>query len=430
MLNIDKKPNDSSVFSDRSILCRGYRPSSIKDIRHRDEQIKEMMSVFERIVYGITDDPVFLKGSPGSGKTIITIQLVNELKKSIEDDVAFIIFDNGRLHPSAGVSDSAILKSIIKDMERHLGSTLDMPSKSISDLVTKFTELCRLHAGPIIILIKNIEYIKNPSVIPILYRNMKELEGITNVQFIYSTYLFPTKNDGFGSISSDYRKTILFPPYSSTELFDILSEKAKKAFKHNAISEDALKLCAAYASQEDGNARNAIDLLYKAGLEADYNNSPTVKPEHVTTAYMNTKNGIITHIISMLPVQQILLLISTYLAEKLSSPFSKEELGFSSPSTSFIYKIYEKVSEYAEYETLSQRRVADIFSMLQELGLVHKKQIRREKAGLRVEVSLPISEDQLISSLKIFPNISSICNTEKMITVLQPTIQEWIEQQK
>jgi len=72
--------------------------------------------------------------------------------------------------------------------------------------------------------------------------------------------------------------------YSKQQLADIVTDRLKVAFKPSAVSEETVDLIAELAFSENGNARFAIELLWRAGKYADAEDLPTVMTECVRKA--------------------------------------------------------------------------------------------------------------------------------------------------
>jgi cell division control protein 6 len=80
------------------------------------------------------------------------------------------------------------------------------------------------------------------------------------------------------------RNIVHLERYGKTELGDILSERAALAFEPSAIHGDVVSLTADLAYNETGNARFAIELLWRAGKYADAEELGFVSPECVRKA--------------------------------------------------------------------------------------------------------------------------------------------------
>ena len=85
------------------------------------------------------------------------------------------------------------------------------------------------------------------------------------------------------TLSSLQWNSISLDPYSSQQLYDILGSRSQDAFNEGCVEDDSLELAAEIASTY-GDARYALDLIYRAGRMADLADSPRVTPEHVRRA--------------------------------------------------------------------------------------------------------------------------------------------------
>ncbi|MEM3697341.1 MAG: ORC1-type DNA replication protein [Candidatus Bathyarchaeia archaeon] len=72
--------------------------------------------------------------------------------------------------------------------------------------------------------------------------------------------------------------------YSKSQLIDILNDRISLAFKPLMVSEDSVDLIAELAYSEGGNARFAIELLWRAGKYADAEDLGEVTPECIRKA--------------------------------------------------------------------------------------------------------------------------------------------------
>ncbi|MDH5634597.1 MAG: hypothetical protein OEY30_02095, partial [Candidatus Bathyarchaeota archaeon] len=75
--------------------------------------------------------------------------------------------------------------------------------------------------------------------------------------------------------------------YTKTQLQDILVDRATYAFKHGTVPSETITLSAELGEEEGGNARYAIELLWRAGKHADTVGAREVLPEHVRKAVGN-----------------------------------------------------------------------------------------------------------------------------------------------
>ncbi|MEA1898428.1 MAG: orc1/cdc6 family replication initiation protein, partial [Bacteroidota bacterium] len=75
--------------------------------------------------------------------------------------------------------------------------------------------------------------------------------------------------------------------YTRDELYSIVQQRVELAFHSGVVHEDCVDLIADISS-EWGDARFAIELLWKAGIAADHSHVQMVTPEHVRAAKAET----------------------------------------------------------------------------------------------------------------------------------------------
>jgi len=85
------------------------------------------------------------------------------------------------------------------------------------------------------------------------------------------------------TLSSLQHNHIYLAPYSASQLVDILQERATEALFEFAVNSEVLNLIADIAS-ERGDARFALELLWRAGKYADRDRVSSILPEHVRLA--------------------------------------------------------------------------------------------------------------------------------------------------
>ncbi|MEF8863774.1 MAG: cell division control protein Cdc6, partial [Haloarculaceae archaeon] len=189
--------------------------------------------------------------------------------------------------------------------------------------------------------------------------------------------------------SSLGEEEIVFPPYDATQLRDILQQRADVAFKEDTLSEDVIPLCAAFAAQEHGDARRALDLLRTAGELAERDRTDTVEENHVRQAQEKIELDRVVEVVRTLPTQSKLVLYATILLEK---------NGVHSINTGEVFNIYKRLCGEVDADVLTQRRVTDLISELDMLGIVNAVVVSKGRYGRTKEISLsvPIEETEAV----------------------------------
>ena len=84
-------------------------------------------------------------------------------------------------------------------------------------------------------------------------------------------------------LSGHIHDQLEIPGYSKPELIDILDYRARLALKGPAINDELIHMVAEIASQTR-NARHGIEILLRAGKQADYEQASEISAEHIREA--------------------------------------------------------------------------------------------------------------------------------------------------
>jgi cell division control protein 6 len=199
--------------------------------------------------------------------------------------------------------------------------------------------------------------------------------------------------------SSLSEEEILFPPYNALELQDILKQRVELGFYPGVVSEEVIPKCAALAAQEHGDARRALDLLRVAGEIAERENDSKITEKHVDAALEKIDYDRIIESIKSLPKQSKALFWAIV---------ELEERGEKNMQTGDIFNVYENVCRECGLHPLTQRRVSDLISELDMMGLINARVISLGRYGRTREVNLNVSE-------KVKNNIKEILKSSLII---------------
>lgn len=268
-----------SVFKDETILFPEYIP---KETPHRDKHLKMLEIYFQDVINNPLkiSQNVILYGPVGSGKTMLARKLGEIIERKAVLYGCFVKF----IHVNCRIDKT--LQSVFVKALNYIGQ--NYPSRGygfdellqvlISELVSK-----RMHLIIVFDEVDSLIY-SEPSA---LYTITRLREVTKNIQVFSSLLISKTldyiKSVDLSTISSIQWNTISLEPYSSDQLFDILLSRSCEAFNDGCIDEDCIRLVADTASIY-GDARYALDILYRAGKLADLSESNTVLPEHIRQA--------------------------------------------------------------------------------------------------------------------------------------------------
>jgi len=193
---------------------------------------------------------------------------------------------------------------------------------------------------------------------------------------------------------------MVFPPYNAEQLQDILNQRAKLAFDDGTLEPSVIPLCSALAAQEHGDARRALDLLRIAAEIAERGGEDKITEAHVYKAKNKIELDCVTEAVKTLPTQSKLVLLGIII---------NEEKNNGRLTTGDVYTTYRDMCKVVGLTALTQRRVTDLISELDMLGIIHArvKSFGRGGRTKEIESAVPIletkrtlEEDEVLQSLK------------------------------
>jgi len=177
------------------------------------------------------------------------------------------------------------------------------------------------------------------------------------------------------------RNVICLEKYSEVQLVDILNDRVSMAFESSAVPDDSVNLVAELAESESGNARFAIELLWRAGKYADSADACEVLPEFVRRA-----------VSSIFPTMKKAELESLGRHDKLfllgvARFFKENEKAYASLSE--VEKAYAVVCEEFAAEPSSHTMVWKYAQLLSDLGFLKAEVGSVATRGRATRISLP-----------------------------------------
>jgi len=383
----------SLIFRNREILLPDYVP---EELPHRETQIKRLVEILSPIMRGEKPNNIFIYGLTGTGKTAVTKFVLKKLEEKLSNLFLYVYINTRQVD-----TPYRILANILES----LGTRVPFTGISTAELYRRFLKRVSEIKPILIIVLDEIDALVKKHGDDILYRLTRAnyelnkskiaLIGITNdVKFV--DFLDPRVK------SSLSEEEIVFPPYNADELEDILRKRAKEAFYDSVVSDEVIKLCAALAARDHGDARRALDLLRVAGEIAEREGSSIVTVEHVNKARVEIERDRVYEVVSTLPFHSKLVLLAIVIG------FRDKKRSL---TTGEIYEIYSKLTKKLGVESVTQRRVSDIINELDMLGIITAKVVNRGRYGKTKEVNIAVNEETIIKAISQNDNkIASIWN--------------------
>ena len=420
------------IFENKEVLRPSYTPD---ELPHRNDQINNIATILVAALRGETPSNILIYGKTGTGKTASAQYVSQELEETsqryeVPCDVEYIncevtdtkyrvlaqlantFIEQNRAYAAARIEELETVRSEVEAGSRQLESTsfdsvgtidarverLERDRETMEEVpmtgwptdrvYSSFFEAVDYQERVVVIMLDEIDKLVEKSGDDTLYnlsRMNSELEnsrvsimGISN-DLKFTDFLDPRVKSSLGE------EEIVFPPYDANQLRDILRHRAEISFKADVLSDDVIPLCAAFAAQEHGDARRALDLLRTAGELAERSGADEVREMHVRQAQEKIELDRVVEVVRTLPTQSKLVLFAI---------ITLENNGVRNINTGEVYNVYKQLCSQIDADVLTQRRVTDLISELDMLGIVNAVVVSKGRYGRTKEISLSVPEEE------------------------------------
>jgi cell division control protein 6 len=284
----------NSVFQDKGLLD----PDAVIDedrIVGRDEQLDDIITYLRPALQGNRPPNILLYGPSGTGKSLIinaVCQQVMELARSQGDQYGVI-----RINCQTIKSHDRAVYRLAKNAADEADVDVGVPQSGVStdQKLNRFYDILNENFDSVIIILDEVDLLvgrqrdpnDEPAYSKLLYQLSRASQlGRIDVQISVAALTndprFMEELDGRAE-SSFNPQDVVFPDYDANQLQSIL-ERRRDAYQDGVLEEGIIPLSAAFAAQDHGDARKAIDLFRKAGEIADRRSEDSVREEHVRDA--------------------------------------------------------------------------------------------------------------------------------------------------
>ncbi len=367
-----------ALFTDKKVLQSSYIPEIIS---HRDEQINHIANILAPLLKNEKPSNLFLYGKTGSGKTVSVKHITNKLKTVLDK--------NNQTHSTEFYYLNCKLKRVadteyrlIAQLAREFGKIIPPTGLPTDEVYKIFFNAIDKDKKTVILILDEIDQLVKKAADGVLYNLTRINDELKNSQIsligISNDLVFIDTLDPRVK-SSLSEEEILFPPYNALQIQSILKQRAKKAFKKGTVEEGVIEKCAAYSAREHGDARRALELLRIAGELAERDTSSKITLKHLDQAEEKIEKDRILDILTTQPKQFQAVLYSILLIHN-----KRKDTIF----TGEIYELYKGICIQTGLKPLTQRRVGDIITEFDMLGILNVKVISKGRYGRTREINL------------------------------------------
>lgn len=378
------------LFINKKALQATYSP---ENVLHREEQTKQIAEILAPSLRLDKPSNLFIYGKTGTGKTCVAQHVSNQiLDIAKQRDIGVkVVYINCKLKKIAD-TEYRLVAQLIREFGKEIPAT-GLPTDEVYKIFFNTVEKERQQ---IILILDEIDQLIKKAGDELLYSltrinsELKESQisiiGISN-DLIFADNLDPRVK------SSLSEEELVFPPYNAMQIKDILIERSKISFRENVVEQGVLEKCAAYAAREHGDARRALELLRVAGEIAERKSSEKVVLKHIDEAEEKIEHDRMLDIVLTQPKQHQATL---YSAIKIAESMKQSKIF-----TGEVYEVYKTVCVKTNLRPLTQRRVSDVISELDMLGIINAKVISKGRYGRTREISLTIPNSTIAQIKKI-----------------------------
>jgi len=356
---------------------------------HREREINDLAPVLAPALRGETPSNVFIYGKTGTGKTAVAKFIGKELLKKGEETGQHVNF----IYINCEIVDTQyrLLQNIANHFIDKWADRIPFTGWPTDEVYSKLRQRIDDSGGVTIIVLDEVDKLKGDEALYSLTRINSDLKnakvsivGISN-DLKFTEFLDPRVKSSLGE------ENMIFPPYDAGELQDILKQRIDISLKPNSIDDDVIPLCAALAAQEHGDARRALDLLRMSAELAERGGVLRIMKKHVRLAQNKIEIDRIIEVVRTLPTQSKLILFAILLQEK----HNRKTGAAGAITTGDVYEVYKELCKKTRADSLTQRRIADLISELDMLGIITARVISKGRYGRTREIKTSSSNEML-----------------------------------
>jgi archaeal cell division control protein 6 len=404
------------LFVNKEVMRASYTPD---DLPHRDTEIRSLGSLLVPALRGETPSNVFIYGKTGTGKTACVKYVGKELSSKgteLGKRVNLIYINCEIVDTQYRVLQNIANHFVAAENWAQRIPFTGWPTDEVYEALRRYVDgwmkdenqqwardPARVAGEVTIIVLDEVDKLKGDEVLYSLTRINGDLQhnkvsviGISN-DLKFTEFLDPRVKSSLGE------ESMIFAPYDAKQLEDILTQRAQMALKPGVIEDGVVPLCAALAAREHGDARRALDLLRVAAELAERDRNVRVTDTYVRMSQNKIELDRISEVVRTLPTQSKLVLLATILGEE-----ANRHEGIHTLTTGEVFDVYKDLCKMTGSDVLTQRRITDLISELDMLGIFTARVISKGRYGRtrEIQMSCPIDstkrvleEDELIRAV-------------------------------
>ena len=303
----------SKIFIDESKLSIDYVPNVLP---HREEHLIKLGAMFRSFINnpGTICQKVLLVGPVGTGKTVVAKYFGREVEKFSRKRGIGIRYAHVNCHKDRTLF--LIMKRVSEILNLHVPRR-GFSSRELMNIIWSTLENRNEY---LLLTIDEADYLIDTSGNEAIYDLTRVSDEFISNEIRFSYIFILRDSSKLTLLSEEVRSSLLhniirFNPYTSKEIFDILYSRVykEKAIYPEAIDDDVLQLISELVGVDKGgkgDARQALEILWRAGKYAESENLSYITLEHVRKAYSDIYPQFSEDLLEHLKKHELLLLLA------------------------------------------------------------------------------------------------------------------------
>jgi cell division control protein 6 len=381
---IEDELMSSSVIKNPDTLDFDYVP---EDLPHREKPLRLLAQMFKPLLSGVSQN-VVITGSVGTGKTVIAKKFCNSIVKTARKKGRIIEYVHVNCRKRS--TDAMVLLGILN----HFDSRFPDRGFSVEEMLEVLRRQLSRRKAQLLVVLDEADALLKKSGSNLIYNLTRFSDEHTKDKIPVSLLLISQKNvlsmlDSAALSTFKRSNSISLQKYTRDELYDIVRQRVDLAFHKGVVDEDCADLIADISS-EWGDARFAIELLWKSGIAADNQHVDLVIPEHVRAAKAETYSIVTESKLKNLERHQLFTLFS--IAKRLKKD------GTAYAKTGDVEKTYVVTCEEYEEKPRSHTMFWNYLKDIENAGFITVKLSGKGELGTTQLISLPDIPAEIVSN--------------------------------
>jgi len=365
----------SSVVKDIRVLDFDYIPNTLL---HRDSQLQMLAQLFKPLLANIAQNAV-IHGPVGTGKTVMAKTFCQKLVSAARAKGTIIEYVHINCRKRS--TDAMALLGILN----HFDSRFPDRGFSVQEMLEVLRKQLQRRNAQLLVVFDEADALLTKNRSDLIYDLTRFSDETSQVRTPVSLLLISQKPVlsmmDEASLSTFKRSNVVnLGKYNRGELYDIIQQRVELAFTPGIVQEDSIDLIADIA-EEWGDARFAIELLWKAGVSADSRHEKQVVPEHVRAAKAETYSVVTETKLQNLERHQLITLKA--IAKRLQND------GTAYVNTGEVEKTYALVCEEYDETPRAHTMFWHYLKDIESAGFITLKMSGKGHLGTTQLISLP-----------------------------------------